>query len=202
MMSGVRHYGKTGQISLTVQEAISRNEQTIDSISSMLQCPCSKNSFLLAIMSLIVFKVLNWYAAVVHSAVTSNEMDLDDQSPTSSGSSHSFDYLMQHQQLPAVINGDSGSDSAESGRRSAQLVLGELHRVQRFLNQLSPRLQACGRRSRVGSAIENNIGSLLDDDVTSLALSFSPMVLDQLKQELHKRVRAVSLEIIEFLRQD
>lgn len=47
-------------------EAIAvRNEAVVDACIAMLKCPCSGDGYLLAVIALIVFKVLAWYAATV-----------------------------------------------------------------------------------------------------------------------------------------
>jgi Aflatoxin regulatory protein len=58
---------------LSVHTIISRNKQAIDEMSRILECSCSANSFLLTIVALVVFKVLDWYAHAAKTATASKE---------------------------------------------------------------------------------------------------------------------------------
>jgi hypothetical protein len=200
MMSGgeLSHDGTSGQRVMTVHAVISRNEHAINEMSRILQCSCSTNSFLLTTVALVVFKVLDWYAAAARmSTAAIEERSLD---------SNSLNPLCSPDHRSSTFNGelhqrkDAGYD-----RQSAQLVLIELHRVQRFLSRLSPKLQACehGHQSRRGSVLDsNNTSSESQPDgvVLSKVSPFSSAVLEQLEPEVRKRIRSLSLEIIEFLR--
>lgn len=45
----------------TIQAVIARNEAIIEAVSTMLQCSCSQDAYLLSVMSLIIFKVLGCF---------------------------------------------------------------------------------------------------------------------------------------------
>ena len=83
---------------------------------------------------------------------------------------------------------------------AAQLVLSELHRVQRLLNLLSQRLKG----QPIGSSTVGTPNSALDGQDTPLEaespLPFSSKMLDQLETDMRNRLRALSLEIIDVLR--
>lgn len=65
----------------TVQAVIAENESTISALNDMLECPCSEDGYLLAIISLVVFKVMGWYAAAAGRA-PANEDDGEVSVPT------------------------------------------------------------------------------------------------------------------------
>ncbi|KAL8747706.1 MAG: hypothetical protein Q9190_000447 [Brigantiaea leucoxantha] len=183
----------------TIQSVIADNQQALEAISNMLQCPCSQDGYVLAIMSLIVFKVLGWYAAAVRDVPASG----DGQSPSkpfptdrhNSSSYHSEQVL----HFPTVV-GKYCIDGEDQGRMAAQLVLSELHRVQRLLNQLSQRLKTHGSRKRgleTPDSVADGLAALSDGEVAS---AFSASMMDQIEMDLRKRLRTLSLEIVDTLR--
>lgn len=182
----------------SVHTIISRNEHAIEGMSRILQCSCSANNLLLTIVALVIFKVLDWYAHAAKMATAGEDKTLNGN-PYSSLPQRSAELTM-------------GSNLQQNGRdydrQSAQMVLVELHRVQRFLSQLSPKLQACGHepQSRRASTASSQPGmanpQFSEDDMTMASLPFSSVVLEQLEPEVRKRIRSLSGEIIGFLRQD
>jgi hypothetical protein len=92
-------------------------------------------------------------------------------------------------------------------RFAAQLVLGELHRVQRLINLLVPRLQSY--KARVGSrwAVPGRDAARGDFHIAALergemgTAPFPAIMLEQVEMELRKAVSAVSAKIIHMLRQ-
>jgi hypothetical protein len=161
-----------------IQSIVAENKETIEAISTMLQCPCSKDGYLLAIMSIIVFKVLGWYAAAARKTPVTDESP----SPIKSPSSHSEQVL----QCPTVV-GSYYIDGEDQGRMAAQLVLSELHRVQRLVNLLSKRLKGADEEDKLSNG-----------EITS---PFPATMLNQLETDLRKRLRGLSLEIVDTLRQ-
>lgn len=98
---------------------------------------------------------------------------------------------------------DFNHDGEDLGRVAAQSVLGELHLVQRLVNQLSSRLRAS--ISRKPSIQE--YGGFRDQSpsptrASGITLTFSHPMLDQLEQELRSGIHSLSSEIIRSLQQD
>ncbi|KAF7593894.1 hypothetical protein BBP40_010596 [Aspergillus hancockii] len=153
----INHRGQAQSLDTT----ITTNQQIMDTIEVILQCPCSQDSYLLAIVSLVVFKSLDRYAAAASPA----------------GEPFS---LSRRPPLPSLGVESEPHDDAEldSCMVAAQRVLGELHRVQRCMARLSPRLQACG----------------------STAAAVSKVVMGQLEPELRGRLGRLSASLIETLR--
>lgn len=98
-------------------------------------------------------------------------------------------------QDPVVI-GSYYLEGDDSARMARQLVLSELHRVQRLLNQLSTKLKVQAAKS--GADTPNSLGGGDSDSETTLPLS--GLMLDQLGVDLRKQLKALSLEIVEGLR--
>ena len=206
----------------TLQSVIADNEKILDAISSMLPCPCSHDGYLLSLMSLIVFKVMGWYAAASRHTPSSSSFSTRDSS-RGSGNLHEISGLghyrhppEQVQHSPAVV-GSYCVDGSEQGRMAAQLVLSELHRVQRLVNVLSQRLKGHITRaggSHSGSSADGSggvgpgtpSGSSVDgSDAFSardrdLTFPFPPTVLQQLEVDLRRRLRGLSAEIVDMLR--
>ena len=199
----------------TIEAVIAKNEHTIEAVSTMLQCSCSQDGYLLTIISLIVFKVLSWYAAAARRTPSSsdeenysnNNNNINDNtkynnnksvpSPRTSLSRQSS-HPEQVLQNPAVV-GSYCLDGEDSARMAGQLVLSELHRVQCLVNQLSAKLKV--QAGRAGGGGENKAkGSGFEDADSETVLPVSGVMLAQLEVDLRKRLRALSLEIAEGLR--
>lgn len=179
----------------TLQSVIAKNEHTLGSIKEMLQCSCSQDGYLLTIISLIVFKVLGWYAAAARKTPCSD----DDHSVESSHKSHSRSPSHSEQVLQdPVVVGSYSIEGKDSERMAMQLVLSELHHVQRLLNQLSTKLKVQAARDGEGTDMPNGMSSGVKGCETSLRLS--AVMVDQFELELRKRLRALSSEIVQRLR--
>ena len=175
----------------TIQCVLEENEQAIDAVSTMLQCQCSQDEYLLAIMSLIVFKVLGWYAA----AARQTPMTDGSRSPAMSISSHHSEQVLPS---PAIV-GSYCIDGEDQGRMAAQLVLSKLHRVQQLVNVLSQQLK--GHRTCNGTITPSSATDGTDTPPDRESTShFSERMLDQLEADLRKRLRALSLDIVDMLR--
>ena len=172
----------------TNQATIARNEATIEAVGAMLNCPsCSQDGYLLAVMSLIIFRVLGWYAAVAR------------QTPGLQGSP----VCCSRQPSPPgpgletpIVVGSYRLDGTDSPRMAAQLVLSELHRVRRLVDQLSSKLKMQAAKNGRGGA-ETPDSKDLDNEMT---LPLSSMMYDQLDADLRKRLKALSFELIDRLK--
>lgn len=163
------------------QSVVKENKQAIETVSTMLQCSCMKDGYLLTILSMTMFKILRRYTEAV-----------------------------RKRSLEAIEGHWSNIKSADHdniGRFSAQSILGELHGVRRLINLLLPRLKfnegeiggingmALGRGNYQR---DSNSASFSRNGAT--AAPFSTTILDQIGTDLHKALRASSLEIITILR--
>lgn len=162
----------------SLETIISKNKQTIETVNTILDCPCSQDAYLLAIMTLIVFKVINWYSTLARESHTG-------QRPP--GRRHSISGSLD----------DIGDE--DGGRIAGQLILGELHCVQRLVSQLSRRLMADSVRSSMGQLLPDEIGSIQVADSGGW-VPFSAAMLDQLEADLRKGLRTLFSEIVSMLR--
>jgi len=182
----------------TIQAVIAQNEQTNDAVSRMLQCSCSQDGYLLTIISLIVFKVLGWYAAAARKIPSSGDNSCSAQSQRTSNSRHPS-HAEQVLQDPAIV-GSYRLDGEDSTRMAAQLVLSKLHCVQRLVNQLSTKLKLQAARNGGGSNTPDSMGCESANSETPVP--FSAVTLDQFEVDLRKRLMALSLDIRERLRRE
>ncbi len=190
----------------TMESVISENKQIIEAASKVLDCPCSQDEYLLAIISLVVFKIMAWYAAaageksVMDHGVSANNPFVarpERQNPVAFG-----EHVLH---LPTTI-GNYCVDGHDRSRMAAQLVLSELHRVQRLVNVISKRLE-CIRLHHSGVASSSTASSNEADsgDTQVMEARVSPLsapTFYQLEADLRKRLRTVSSETIDILRRE
>ncbi|KIW05308.1 uncharacterized protein PV09_03833 [Verruconis gallopava] len=185
--ASIRAHGinETSSWPRSVRSILSMNEHAIDEMIRILRCSCSTDSILLTTIVLVVLKVLECYAAAAR-MVSRN--DSPSHHELQSGPSSPW----QRSGEPATrsLQDRIGSDY---DCQSAQLVLVELHRVQRVVNQLSPKLHDC--KDGLDMPVEQSSGCL-----SSISVPISSIILEQLESEMRKRIRALSSEIIEALR--
>ncbi|KAH6692176.1 hypothetical protein BKA61DRAFT_499692 [Leptodontidium sp. MPI-SDFR-AT-0119] len=139
------------------------NKETIEVLTTMLQCSCREDGYLLMVLAMIVCRIVGRYAAAA----------------------------FKHPE-----EGEEGIEGSGELRRrmAAQLILIELHRVQRFINELSLRLQAHGH-----SKWEMQVSTPVEHLIT--AAPFSATGFAQLETDMRKCLSTLSSEIIKMLRQ-
>lgn len=140
-------------------------------------------------MSLIVFKVIGWYASVARDTPRAKVHD-GNPSPRS----QCFRDRM------SVDSDMADAEEDDYGRRAGQVVLSELHCVQRLVNQLSRRLKDDSVRYGTGSLMGGKVQQ--SPDASRCAAPFSPAMLDQLEMDLRKGLRNLSSEIVNMLRRE
>ncbi len=197
----------------TTEHVVTKNKETLESIRVILECPCSSpdNGYLMAVISLVVLKVLGWYKAVVQDLpfsssasqhpspswkqrqhqhpVVSRSGKVND--PTTARGGRRTCHAEHVLQTPAVIDGYR-LEGDDQGRMAAQLVLSELHRVQRLVNVLGSRLQQQHQHQNKGGGLSLEAGALE-------TAFFSPTWFRQLEGDLRGKVRGLSLEIVDML---
>ena len=181
-------------VSLSVQAVVAENKQTFESVSNMLQCSCVEDSYLLTMLAMIVLKALERYAAAARKQFggTGEEGDNPSASTSTQG---------QARQLSS-----SGDESV--GRLEAQLILSELHCVQRLVKQLSPRFRARvvgpGGKGRGNVEREMLRGGSQVSNLSERGMPKAPLsasIFEQLDVDLRKALSALSSDIIGNLRQ-
>lgn len=190
----------------TMESVISENKRIIDAISKLLECPCSQDEYLLAIISLVVFKTMAWYSAAAgDKSLMDNVMGGSNPfvaRPEQQRHSSFGEHVLQ---VPTTI-GNYCVDGNDRSRMAAQLVLSELHRVQRLVNSLSKRLESIRLRScslPSPSSASSNCGDSGDSQIMDAKVSpLSAPTFSQLETDLRKRLRMVSSETIDILRRE
>ncbi|KAK8064123.1 hypothetical protein PG996_008775 [Apiospora saccharicola] len=209
----------------SLQALIDDNERVLDTVGTMLPCDCSQDGFLLATISRIAFNVMARYEVAARGQRHGfNPASSSSSCSSSSCSSSSTSAPSATPSVAASSDGSSGHGNSVGGGEehqpmAARVVLGELYRVQRFLNGLCRRLQqmasldAAGRGREPSSSylgllggpgsgdhmINNNKiggGGGLDD----VSLPFSPAFYCQLEANLRRRLRGLSTDIAELVR--
>lgn len=172
---------------------LTENKQSIEAVSERLACPyCPGDNFLLAVLSMTVLKILERYAAAARAqpdGVKASGQDTG-KAPRLTGGKNKV-----------VVTGRAHG----TPRRAAQLVLSELHRVQRLVNQLSPRLRGAGDgaiRGVPGPELElwgrqRAVGGYDGGSATP----FSAATLGQMESDVRRSLGRLSSEIISGLRQ-
>jgi hypothetical protein len=187
----------------SAQAVLIENKQHIETVSSLLSCSsCTEDAFWLVIVSMIVLKILERYASaariqVFGSRAGSVENDMGPRSANSMTSS-SKDQMRALSRTYTMPRDDSAS-----GYAPARLVLGELHRVQRLVNRLSPKLR--GRREGDARDMEHAIWGRLqvanENDKTQ-STPFSSNTLAQMESDMRNSLSSLSADIINRLRQN
>lgn len=181
-------------VNLSAQTIVAENQQTFETVSNMLQCSCVEDGYLLTMLAMIVLKALERYAAAARNQFGGAGEKGDKPSATTT----------TQEQTPQMRRG--GDESV--GRLEAQLILSELHCVQRLVKQLSPRLKArvVGAGGEGGGIVEREMSrgdlqvSTLSEGKSAKA-PLSATIFEQIDVDLRKALSALSSEIIDMLRQ-
>ncbi|KAL2808486.1 hypothetical protein BJX63DRAFT_439385 [Aspergillus granulosus] len=199
----VSPFGGPGAATMSSAQAVlAENQQYIETVSSLLSCSsCTDDPFLLAIVSMIVLKILERYAATARTQVSSvrgaGEPDTG-QRPTPSMISSG-----KGQMRPLSRSYNMPRDDSTGGRVPARLVLSELHRVQRLVNLLSPKLKRSQEPDTRGFEHaawgRHNVANGNDK---AHSTPFSPNTLAQMEGDMRKSLSSLSADIINRLRQD
>lgn len=161
-----------------IQPIMFQNKQAIETIEAILRCSCSRDGYLLLMMCMILLKVMDSYADASKNKDTgfarANGLgdDVTDEGGSTSSDQNQSLGRQQALQTPSpashgrrkdsisIFNG--GAKNAGSARSSMHMVLGELHRPQRLVNQLSERLKAGEAKGGAFDTSSSYHGSSLD----------------------------------------
>ncbi|KAF4553275.1 Aflatoxin regulatory protein-like protein [Elsinoe fawcettii] len=165
----------------SIESVLQVNRTIIEGITRILSCSCSHDDYLLAFISLVVLKVMAWYAAAARGAFHSESSDQEE--------------LVGRTSPLAVHFPD------ESQRRMmAQMVLSELHRAQRLVKLLSERREESRhQRFKPSSPGFRKHWDILEDSAGSD--SPSEAAIDRLVSDLGQRLNRLSVEVIGLLKQ-
>ncbi|KAH8703360.1 hypothetical protein BGW36DRAFT_403776 [Talaromyces proteolyticus] len=201
------------------QSKIATIEKSVQTISDILQCQCSDDEYLLAILSIITLKILTSYTAIVRQQ-TASRME-DDQimyshRRESFDNNHSF-HLRHGKGLPNFLPNFAATDVAygaesedQNGSMISRNILSQLHRVQRLVNILCQRFKKSGQSSRCegrpksfsscSSGPSNNRLDALSFSYSDNLFSLSGSLLDQMEVDMRTRLRNLAAEIVDILR--
>ncbi|KAF2201583.1 hypothetical protein GQ43DRAFT_471676 [Delitschia confertaspora ATCC 74209] len=217
----------------TLDATIKENYTTLESVSEMLGCGCANDWYVLMVISLVVFRVMGGYESAVRKVgmgVGDNHLK-DKSEGNDEGTANMWSRRRPaHFRSSSFQSFDDDDEEDDKARVAAQLVLSELHRVQRIVNLLSAKLrtktkgsptvsQECrdGRTRSVSqrnlfssangsanttpeSTSSSNSETIMGSVTSSILDPFSDKMLEQLDCDLRKRLKGLSLEIRIMLR--
>ena len=200
----------------TIQSVIAQNERIVEAMDSILQCPYSQqDGYLLTVLSLVLFKILDWYTAAGRAAPTvtnsTNAICYDSYNNLHASSSSSSPHTpIYNKQMVSPSSSSSSSlsqfstgslcvDDEDSGRVAAQMVLSELHRAQRLVNNLSALFKGHVAAPQPNSSTTADGIDILCD-VGKGTWPISTSMFDQLEADLRSRLRTVSLVVVDMIR--
>lgn len=180
---------------------LTENKQSIEAVSERLTCPsCAGDNFLLAVLSMTVLKILERYAVAARAQCnTVRASDSEAEKASRLANSILASSKDQMMGLSRTYN-----TPRNRGRKAAQLVLSELHRVQRLVNQLSPKLKRSkdGERRNLGPEVELwGRQGVARGHERGPSAPFSSTTLGQMESDVRKSLSTLSSEIINGLRQ-
>jgi hypothetical protein len=128
---------RDGTSRISLQTVLLENKQGIEAVEDTLGCrECAHDGFLLAVLAMVVLKIVERYAAASQhrgsNTINPAPSCKDRKSATLKSPPRTHEEASWHH--------TPGTDAENTA--AAQLVLGELHRAQRVVNKLSPRLSA------------------------------------------------------------
>lgn len=171
---------------------LEENQKSINAVSTILSSSaCGEDSFLLVVLSMIVLKILERCDAAAH--IQHEDEAGRGWSSQLKSSAISRNMNQTHQRsLSGPSTGSSRYDADSRENSVAKLVLGELHRVQRLVNELSKEI----KKQREGDG-EDQIMRDIEKGPRALVTANT---LAQLETDMRKSLRALSSEIIDRLR--
>jgi Aflatoxin regulatory protein/Fungal Zn(2)-Cys(6) binuclear cluster domain len=120
------------------------NQAAIDNLLTILNCPCTADSNLALLVTIIIFKILSWYEASLHCSTAPGENSTvgsaRSNSPlTSSCGTHdnSPTPAVESVFMPPISIGAYQLDAEHRGRMVAQLILTELIKLNKVVDGFS-----------------------------------------------------------------
>ncbi|RAL16197.1 uncharacterized protein BO97DRAFT_309690, partial [Aspergillus homomorphus CBS 101889] len=161
------------------ERVLAQNEQTSETVRTILQCNCTNDSYLLFTLCLVVFRVIAWYTAATGAA--SGEDPLE-----------------------PVLQGPASTDcECEDAQRIAvQRILSKLAGVQASVDLLSQRLRRISVTAGQEEASDPSLHMTgpLAGGIHAFLTPFSPGLVNTLETDLRKRLCDLSRAIVERLR--
>ncbi|KAK9418012.1 putative Zn(2)-C6 fungal-type domain-containing protein [Seiridium unicorne] len=197
----------------SVHSVIVKNKEVLGAISTILQCACAQDGHLLVILCVIVSRVLNWYGiAARRCPMDDSEGNVDQHgsgdftvrnhpsNTRSENASQQLDWTANTVPLAVAAAGDYPLQGEDSARMRSQLVLSELHRVQRLVGELAVKLRH--QNGKPGYVDMSGDDSALGYGTSDMLPPMSVELMDQLESNLREQLKVLSSEIVEDLRKD
>ncbi|KAL4984863.1 aflatoxin regulatory protein-domain-containing protein [Aspergillus falconensis] len=191
----------------TIQSVVTDNREAIDTLSAIMDCPCSHDGYILPVVSLAVLKVMGSYIAAARGQIPAPDDTREWGKDTSMHTGRAKQPFFFDEELPRspCPTGIYSIEGRNQNRMAAQLVLSELHRVQRLVNVLASRLENIRLRRCLSPAStfgSNSTNNIIENPLIAARriLPLSSSTFSQLEDDLRKRLRAISSETIEILR--
>lgn len=187
----------------TIQGVIARNELAIEALDSMLQCSCSRDGYLLAIMGLLLSKLLDRYTLMARSTLSSSDNGAEGgghgASPTACSTTQEIPPSQNTAGIPKTNNASKYRlEGADSSRMAAQLIMGELHRLKRLVDKLSITLKSVElENERDGAGAADDVSN---KDCGDVMQNMTPPFPSDLHVKLDRKLRALSTGLIQTLR--
>ncbi|KAK7995699.1 hypothetical protein PG990_014472 [Apiospora arundinis] len=179
-----------------VQSVLVESKRIIEVLSGTLACECASDGFLLNIVCMTVLKLLARYAVVVEwcpgaggcslAAAAAGDAHLEKPFTSRLARGLSSNIMYEAKRVAEVVGYEGTRGEDDAGRMRAQRVLGELHPVQRLINDLSPRLKFASEEARRSESM--------------ITPSISVSVLQQLEVDLRQSLSQLSASVIHRLR--
>lgn len=171
---------------------IACNREVISSMTSILQCACEKDGYMLSILAMIIAKLLSRYSEAVV-GVLGKERDSKAKSVISASTP-----------VQSLERGHHGSaDHDGVGRLMAQEILSELHRVQRLINEVC--LQLRSQKGSCRAVGDDNRDCQLPSRPVSrhgeLERPFSALTLDGIAKDIRFGLGILSKKLIGLLQE-
>ena len=178
-------YSSDGESSIKV--VLRENKQILETVGTILSSSsCGNDSFLFAVLSMTVLKILERYDAVASTGSAGGQCVANGMPPQSKTQDH------RRTTVSSGVTATLGHDGfCRDETAAARLVLGELHRVQRLVNNLSKEFK---RHSDVDG------DQLMTDNERGAKPLVRNSTLMQLETDMRRRLSALSTEIIDRLR--
>ncbi|KAI1864638.1 hypothetical protein JX265_008362 [Neoarthrinium moseri] len=171
---------------------VDESKAVVETVNEMLQCPGSEDGYFLVVVCLVISKVLNAYAKATQ-ALSARERDAQRNLGSSASS------VLSVWSAPGTESASSASPTI-NGRdpKVAQQLLDDLYQVRTSMNNLGAKIIfVCSKRDwLLGSDITPS-----GHDLAIPSFPFSAAVLNQLHDELQRRLSAISLRLINELKQ-
>ncbi|MCJ1297563.1 hypothetical protein MMC08_000350 [Hypocenomyce scalaris] len=198
-----RHGSGKATVLQAIQSVLAQNEAVLPAVVAMVNCNCSReDGYLLTVISLLIFKVLGRYAVVIRktSILESSSMVSYSRQPSPARDQQQQQPQQQRSSKPAIIV-DFSLEGNESARMTAQLVLNELHRVRRLVDQISAKLKTHATRNSSPDTVgDTEMEPERMDSEGGMALPLSAVMYHQMGTDLRKQLQALSRATIDQLK--